>query len=74
MVGVDPGHAQRADGKLVADLDLDHVAEPPPTEQPTGAAWDDHGHLATEQVERRQVEVIPVDMRHEHRVDVANRV
>ena len=56
-----------ADAYLVADVDLAHVREA--SNEPAGAGGHDDRHVGPEQPQRRQVEVVEVDVRDESGVD-----
>ena len=63
------GRADRhlADADLVADVDLAHIGEAP--HQPAGAHGHHEGHVSFEQPQRRQVEMVEVDVGDERGVD-----
>ena len=65
--------AQAADRYGLALLYLDHVLEAPPAQEATDPARANHGQLAAEAVERRQVEVVPVAVRDKCCVEAAKR-
>ncbi len=74
MDGRHPAHGHATDVDRGADRELAHVAEADPGHPRAGADRDDHRRRPAEVAERRHVEVVPVEVRDEDRVDVAQPV
>ena len=66
--------ADRADLDLLPHVELHDLPEPPPPDEPAGAARDNHGKLTVESPERPQIEVVEVRVRDEDRVEPPQRV
>src|SRR3954469_11843778 len=73
MLGVRRRDLHVAERGGVACRELHDVVPSPPAQQLRAADRDEDAHRAAEPLQRRQVEVVVVQMREEHRVDIADR-
>ena len=64
---------ERADLERLTGLDLHDALEATLAEQAPEPAWHDHRKLLVQLLERRQVEMVVVRVRDQHRIDAAQR-
>jgi hypothetical protein len=69
VLSVCRANANRADIRLVADLDAADVGESPSTQDRGAAGRDDHRHAPSERGERPRVEMVVVEVGDERGVD-----
>ena len=74
VIGVDGPDRRPSEGRRLSHVELGHLVEAVRAQESTGAGRDDHPDLLPKEAQRRQVEMVVVEMRDQDRIDAVEVV